>query len=158
MKDHERVDFHTSLYFPQPVRAGAALAMLLVFLPQVHIILKFTLAVASLAVLTAHYRLRFDKRNKEYYDYVWLLGLRRGEHLRFDKIEYLFIKRNKVRQTVYSMMSSTTIHSEVYDAFLRISEDNKIHLFSSRNRDSALKRLKALSLLLGVDILDYTGE
>lgn len=158
MQDDNRIDFHTSSYFPQSIRAAAVLALLTVFLPAVHFLAKFAVVLVSLAVLTAHYRLRFDSLNKEYFDYVWFLGLRWGEYGRFEKIEYLFIKRNKVKQTVYSMMSAATIHSERYDGYLRISENNKIHLLSSRSKETVLKRLKSLALLLDVDILDYTGD
>jgi hypothetical protein len=158
MKSGLRADFYTSMYFPQSVRTGAVLALLLVFIPPIHLVVKLAVVIASAVVLAAHYRLRIDNRNKEYFDHVWLMGMRWGEHGRFDTIDHLFVKRNKVRQTMHSRVSSTTIRSEQYDGYLRISEDNKIHLISSRNKESVLKRLKSLSLLLDVDILDYTGD
>lgn len=63
-----------------------------------------------------------------------------------------------MRQNLNSMLSTSTIHVAVYDGYLRISENNKIHLLTSRNKEAVMKKLKALSALLQVDILDYTAD
>lgn len=152
-----QLDFHTSPYFPGSLRALGASLLLTVILPT-HILVKVIFVLIGIILITSHYRLRFDMINKAYFDYVWVLGLRFGTWAKFDRIEYLFIKRNRMRQNMNSMMSTTTIHMAVYDGYLRISENNKIHLLTSRDKEAVMKKLKALSSLLQVDILDYTAD
>lgn len=151
------LDFHTSPYFPGSLRALGATLLLILFIPG-HILVKIPFFLLGVILITSHYRLRFDLIHKAYYDYVWVLGLRFGRWEKFDRVEYLFIKRNKMRQNMNSMTSSTTIHMAVYDGYLRISEQNKIHLLTSRNKETVLKKLKALANLLQVDILDYSAD
>ena len=111
----------------------------------------------GLLMITSHYRLCFDLRQKRYSHYVWVLGLRVGDWYHFDQIEYLFIKQNRMRQNLNSMTRSKTIYLDVYDGYLRISETDKIHLFTSNRKEPVKKRLLALAQLLHVDVVDYTG-
>jgi hypothetical protein len=152
-----QLDFHTSPYFPGSLRALGASLLLTIILPT-HILAKIPFVLIGVILITSHYRLRFDMINKAYFDYIWVLGLRFGTWEKFEQIEYLFIKRNRMRQNMNSMMSTTTIHTAVYDGYLRISENNKIHLLTSRDKEAVMKKLKALSSLLQVDILDYTAD
>lgn len=155
MDNTQHLDFHTSPYFPGSLRALGISLFLTLVVPG-HILAKIPFLIVGVALITSHYRLRFDWAKNAYYDYVWVLGLRFGRWEPFDHIEYLFIKKNQMRQNLNSMLSTSTIHVAVYDGYLRISENNKIHLLTSRNKEVVVKKLKALSALLQVDILDYT--
>ncbi len=157
MDSSGQLDFHASPYFPGSLRALGVTLLLILFIPG-HILVKFPFFILGLILITSHYRLRFDRMKKAYYDYVWVLGLRFGEWRKFDHIEYLFIKRNRMRQNMNSMTTSTTIHVQVYDGFLRISETHKVHLLTSRDKETVMKKLKALANLLQVDILDYSAD
>ncbi|MBL7851958.1 MAG: hypothetical protein JNN04_13740 [Cyclobacteriaceae bacterium] len=157
MNSQGQLDFHTSPYFPGSLRALGVSLLLVLFVPG-HLLVKIPFFLAGIILITSHYRLRFDMVRKAYFDYVWVLGLRFGEWGKFDRIEYLFIKRNRMRQNMNSMMSTTTFHVAVYDGYLRISENNKIHLLTSSNKEVVMKKLKALANLLQVDILDYSSN
>lgn len=109
-------------------------------------------------MLTSHYRLCFDLRQKRYSHYVWILGFRVGDWHHFDHIEYLFIKQNRMRQNLNSMTMSRTIYLNVFDGYLRISETNKIHLITSVTKEPVKKKLLALAQLLQVDVVDYTTD
>jgi hypothetical protein len=152
-----QLDFHTAPYFPGSLRALGVSLLLTIILPT-HILAKIPFVLIGIILITSHYRLRFDMINKAYLDYIWVLGLRFGTWEKFDRIEYLFIKRNRMRQNMNSMMSTTTIHIAVYDGYLRISENNKIHLLTSRDKEAVMKKLKALSSLLQVGVVDYTAD
>jgi len=157
MDQSSQIDFHTSPYFPGSLRTLGVFLLVGILIPT-HVLAKVPFVLIGILLMTTHYRLRFDLSRKEYFDYVWILGLRRGTWDRFDHIEYLFIKRNRMRQNLNSMMSSRTIHMAVYDGYLRISENNKIHLLTSRHKEVVMKKLMALGSLLNVDILDYTDR
>ncbi|MBL7846862.1 MAG: hypothetical protein JNL40_05295 [Cyclobacteriaceae bacterium] len=158
MDSSQPIDFHTSPYFPGSLRALGVITLFLLVVPGIHWMAKVIILLIGLVLVTSHNRLRFDMAKKEYFDYVWMLGFRWGEGDHFDRIEYLFLKRNRMRQNMNSMMSSSTIHMNVYDGYLRISEKNKIHLLTSRNKETVMKKLKALASILNVDILDYTDR
>lgn len=133
-------------------------SLILTLLLPIHVLAKVPFLVLGLVFVTSHYRLQIDWARKCYRDYVWVLGLRFGRWESFERIEYLFIKKNQMRQNMNSMLSTTTLHVAVYDGYLRLSEKNKIHLLTSRNKETVLKKLQALASLLQVDILDYTAD
>lgn len=158
MEESGRVDFHTSPYFPGSLRFLAVILILLLLVPMIHWLPKLVFIGFGLVMLTSHYRLCFDLRQKMYSHYVWILGLRLGDWYHFDKIEYLFIKQNRMRQNLNSMTRSSTIYLNVYDGYLRISETDKIHLMTSGRKEPVKKKLLALGQLLHVDVVDYTTD
>ncbi|MDZ7648003.1 MAG: hypothetical protein U5K54_12965 [Cytophagales bacterium] len=113
----------------------------------------------SVVIFTTHYRLAIDLNKKSYYDYVWLLGLKFGDKGMFEKIAYIFIKQNKVSQTMNTRVSSSTIHKEVYDGYLKFSEENKIHLLTEDSKKKLVKKLSNIATQCGAKIFDYSeGE
>ncbi len=158
MEESGKVDFHTSPYFPGSLRFLAVLLILLLLVPMIHWLPKLVFIAFGLVMLTSHYRLCLDLRQKRYSHYVWVLGLRLGDWYHFDHIEYLFIKQNRMRQNMNSFTTSRTIHMDVYDGYLRISEKDKIHLMTSGRKEPVKKKLMALGRLLQVDVVDYTAD
>lgn len=113
----------------------------------------------SVLIFTTHYHLSIDFNQKSYYDYVWLLGLKFGEKGTFESVEYIFIKKSKVSQTMNSRGSSTTIRKEEYDGYLKFSEENKIHLLTSDSKKQLLKKLSEIATKYSTKIFDYSdGE
>lgn len=117
------------------------------------------LVFVSVLIFTTHYRLSIDFNKKSYHDYVWVLGLKFGEKSVFEKIEYIFIKKNNVSQTMNTRTSSTTIRKAVYDGYLKFSEENKIHLLTEDNKKPLIKKLSEIAIKCNTKIFDYTeGE
>ncbi|MBK7653605.1 MAG: hypothetical protein IPJ20_26785 [Flammeovirgaceae bacterium] len=117
------------------------------------------LVLISVLIFTTHYRLSIRFNEKSYYDYVWVLGLKFGDRGTFEKIEYIFIKKSKISQTMNTRVSSSTIHKEVYDGYLKFSEENKIHLLTKGSKNLLIKNLVELSTKLNTKIFDYSeGE
>ena len=55
-------------------------------------------------------------------------------------------------------VASSTIAKDVIDAYIKLSPDKKIHLFTKDSRHDALVRMKEIADLLRVRIVDYTTE
>ena len=98
----------------------------------------------------------FDLFKKEFHDYLWILGLKYGEKAKFEKIEYLFIKKSNVSQVMRSQVQSTTFRKEVFDGYLKFSEVEKIHLITRGNKNDLIKGLRVIATKLNVKIVDYS--
>lgn len=112
--------------------------------------------MVGLALLTARNGLLLDLAEKTYREYLWILGIRLGKAESFSRIEYVFLKENKVSQNMTARLASTTVRSEVFDGFIRFSETDKVHVFRGKTKEAVMKKLTDLSARLNVDILDYT--
>jgi hypothetical protein len=153
------VDFKTTLYFPWTfvsfgVLLGAGGIALVV---SGSAVIGVVLILTGLTLLTTHYRFAVNFETKTYHDYVWVLGLKHGEKVRFEKIEYLFIKKSKVSQTMSMRVASSTIQKEVFDGYLKFSEKDKIHLFTKDNKEDLIAKLEVTSAALKVKIIDYSA-
>lgn len=153
------IDFKTSGYFPGFVVFFGAVLLLLAFLvlltkPVIGIIM----AVVSVVILTTHYRFGIDLTDKSYRDYLWILGFKNGPRKKFDAIQYLFIKKSKVSQTMHLRAASSTIHKEQFDGYLKFSENDKVHLISHDDKDKLIEKLRRISTALNTSIVDYTRE
>ncbi len=152
-----KTDFKTSNYFSWHVYYSGFLfiAFGLASL-TIHPIIGLILCFSGLIFVTTHYRLAVDLGNKAYHDYIWFLGFRRGEKGKFKAIEYLFIKRSSVNQTMHLRVASSTIRKEVFDGYLKFSEQDKIHLLTMDSKERLIKKLKHISTLLKVSVVDYS--
>jgi hypothetical protein len=154
------VDFKTSWFFS---RAIFFFGVILAFLGIVGAITNLWIGVIILIVcaiiFTTHYRVSVDFDNKVFLDYVWILGARRGDLKRFEAIEYIFIKASNVSQTMHVRIASTTIRKEVFDGYLKFSEEEKIHLMTMDDKDELIQKLNPIAKKLNAIIIDYTeGE
>ena len=157
MGDDNQVDFRTSAYFPGSIIFFGVLILLTgIFMAKIHVLATLPFFLVSFIIFTTYNGLELDVHRKVYRQYVWLLGLKWGEREAFETIQYIFIKRNMVSQTIHSRITSSTIHLEMYDGVLRFSEKDKIKLATSRNKEDLLKKIKPLARKLQLNILDYS--
>ena len=154
------VDFRTSGYFSGAmIFLGVVLIFAGLLLLAANELVGLILLVLSVPILTTHYRLRIDFDNKSFHDYIWILGIKRGEKGKFETVEYLFIKTSKVSQTMYLESLSTTIRKDVFDGYLKFSADNKIHLMTLDSKDELIRKLRVIAEKLKARIIDYSdGE
>lgn len=155
-----KIDFKTSPYFSSTITLAGTLVgiggLAIVFTNP---ILGAILLLLGIIVLTTHYRLAISLDKKVYHDYVWMLGFRIGDKGSFENIEYLFVKKSKVSQTMHVRVASSTIRKEVYDGFLKFSESHKLHLVTKDSKNELIKKLRVISTALTVKIIDYSeGE
>ena len=152
------VDIHKTVSFPVALRLLGALMIPLPLIPSLNPWAALPFTVVGIALATAHTGVRIDRQNKTCQDYTWLLGIRLGETTTFDRIEYLFLKSNNVRQNMSARVASNTFHFQVFDGFIRFSETEKVHLFRSRDKAAVMKSLTDASQKMNLDILDYTAS
>ncbi len=151
------LDFKTSAYFSKTiVFVGIILIPVAALIIAVNLVVGIIMLLLCLTVFTSHYRLRLDFANKSFYDYLWILGIRSGDKGQFDRVEYLFIKKSTVSQRMQVRVASTTMQKEVYDGYLRFSEQGKVHLATHDSKKRLVTKLRKISELLNVKILDYS--
>jgi len=158
MNPGTKLDIQTGTYF-----SGAfyylGLAMILpgIILARTgHPLMIVPFLLATMITLTTHRALEIDISAKCYREYVWVLGLEFGSRIPFERVEYVFIKRNKESQTIHSQIKTRNLQYDVYDGFVRFSEKDKIHLATARSKEILLKKVLPIAKVLGVDILDYS--
>ncbi len=154
------IDFKTSGYFsPTITFVGGLLGILGAAVLITNTIAGIIMLLLGFIVVTTHYRISINFDKKIYHDYVWILGFKSGDKCNFENIEYLFIKKNKISQTMSLRVASSTIRKEVYDGYLKFSEDNKLHLLTKDSKNDLIKKLRTISKSLKVKIIDYSeGE
>ena len=153
------VDFKTANYFAGTIQflgIVLVLAAVLVFVKSV--IASLILLTLSLVIFSTHYGLTFDFNNKSYFDYLWVLGLKKGDWGKFENIEYLFIQKIKVSQTMNLQSLSSTIRKDMYDGYLRFSEVDKIHLMTRDSKDALISKLRPIAKQLNIRIIDYSEQ
>lgn len=151
-------DFKTSDYFPWHIKligGGLAIAGLVALLSALFIGGIIVLSI-SVLVLSTHYRCQVDLDKKEYHDYLWVLGMKNGEKKKFEAIEYLFIKKNNISQTMGLRAATTTIQKSVYDGYLKFSDIDKIHIVTKDSKENLIIKLRPISTNLKVDIVDFS--
>ena len=152
------IDFKTSGYFSWSIIFfGIVLAIAGLGVLFKSAVIGLILLLVSAIIFSTHYRLKIDFDNNVFQDYVWILGLKNGEKRKFENIEYLFIKRSLVSQTMNSLINSATIRKHVYDGYLKFSEKEKIHLITKENKEALIERLRAIASRLNVRIVDYSA-
>lgn len=153
-------DFKTTRYFSWPF------ILLSVFVSVFGFVLLMKSIIGGLLVLTGcilvfstHYGISIDFDKKEFRDYVWILGMKQGDKTKFDTIEYLFIKKAQLTQTMGLRAATSTIQKDVFDGYLKFSEQDKVHIMTKDRKESLLEKLKPISKKLNIKIIDYSeGE
>lgn len=154
-----RIDFNTGPYFPRSIIFLGVLILLPgIFIAKIHILATLPFWLISVIIFTTYNGLELDRTRNLYREYVGMLGMKWGTWQPFAAPEYIFIKRNKVSQTMRGRISSSTMHTEEYTGFLRFSEENKIRLAATRDKATLLEKLNPIAAGLQLDILDYTAD
>lgn len=150
-------DFKTYSYFSWHVRVMAiGLSVVGLSLLTTHQFIGILVLLMCLFTFTTHYRLRIDVSKKQFQDYLWIGGLKQGKTLQFENIEYFFIKKSNVSQTMGMRAANTTTHKEIFDAYLKFSEKQKIYVLSADRKENLLRRLRPMANALQVKIVDYS--
>lgn len=153
----KKVDFKTAPYFSGIfILLGVFLLSVGLLLLSTQIIASLILFFFSLIIFTSHYRLLIDFDTKTFHDYVWFLGFKNGEKGKFERVEYLFVKKNTVSQKMQLKAANSTIRKEVYDGYLKFSDAEKIHILTKDNKKDVLAKLQEISGKLNTKIVDYS--
>lgn len=148
-----RIHIHLGFYFPF---AMMLLGILFCFFGSVFLLqypfIGVPLILLGLIIFTARYRLEINLTNQTYHDHLWIAGFKKGKKEKFGSIEYLFLNKNKYRQTVNSRISSMTKYGTEYNAYIRFDVAD-VHLLSSDNKLKVVKTLKRVKKQLEGNII-----
>jgi hypothetical protein len=151
-------DFRTSAYFSSGVIFfGVILAFIGLWVIINQIIVGTIILGISVIIFSTHYRLNIDFAQKTFHDYVWILGIKHGEKGKFENLEYIFINKSKVSQTMSLKAVSTTLRKDVFDGYLKFSDGSKIHLMTMDDKADVIQKLKTISHKLNLKVIDYSG-
>jgi hypothetical protein len=153
-------DFKTENYFKgKSFLFGVILVFISFLLLLTNLLAGLIGFIISVVIFTTHYRLKIDTQNKTVYDYVWILGMKNGQTEKFNNIEYIFINKNLSTQTLYTRVQSHAVTDEVYDAYLKFSENHKIHLLKSHSKAQLINSIGKIAKQLNIKVIDYAeGE
>ncbi|MEQ8552032.1 MAG: hypothetical protein RIC06_14540 [Cyclobacteriaceae bacterium] len=102
--------------------------------------------------------LEIDKNHKKYRSAVSLLGLiNMGAWKSFHSVENIFVKQSKVSQKMALGPIENTLKGMVFDAYLKISESEKIFLGSNKSKERLLRKINPMKAYLDIPLVDHTA-
>ena len=124
---------------------------------QSNIWLSLVLLIAGILILTAYDGVEFDTSEKKFRQYNSFLFIKTGKIERYDEIEKLFINKSRDSQRVFTAYTNhaAVFRNEKFNAYLKFSNGEKIHLFSKKDKDAVLVKLGSVSQALGIGITDH---
>lgn len=114
-------------------------------------------AVLAVLTITTRYAVEINTVEGWYKEYVWVLGLKRGEAVRYSAIEYLFINKGTVSQTTSSQIKSTTVTRDEYRGFIKFDGNEKIHILTNNNQDALVRQMSAVARDMNARLIDYSS-
>jgi hypothetical protein len=151
------IDIKYGLLLPWTFRLLAACAVILGLsawqtIPWVTIII----GIAGFFALVTHEGTEFNPANKTYREYTSFFFFKTGKIESYDHIEKIFINRSKESKQMYAPRTSmsSTLEYAVYNAYLKFSNGEKIHLQKTKNKEKLMATLKPLSEAVRVEVTD----
>lgn len=157
----EKINFKIIKYFPDFLYL---LGILLIPTGLFFILYLEDYFLGGMAILfgyllfSAHYGFELDFKEKYYKEYISFLGVHFGSEKNYERINYIFINKNKTRQTFSSRVNSTTIITYEYDAYIKFNDDIKVHLKSFGNKNKLIKWFKNNFHDTDIQLLDHTDK
>ncbi|MEQ8338456.1 MAG: hypothetical protein RIA62_13960 [Cyclobacteriaceae bacterium] len=102
--------------------------------------------------------LEIDKNHKKYRSAVSLLGLiNMGAWKSYNSMDNIFIKKSRVSQKMALGPIENTLKGMVFDAYLKISESEKIFLGSNKSKERLLRKINPMKAYLDIPLVDHTA-
>jgi hypothetical protein len=151
------IDMKVSSYFSIAWRmAGIILAFAGLAIVFTSIFIGIPLVLVGVLIITTHYRLTVDFNRHTYRDYVWILGIKNGDKGHFEEIQYIYVTRSKVSQTLASRATQTSFVRDEFNGYLKFSEQVKIHLGSDASKKDLINTMQNIASKLKCKVVDYT--
>ncbi len=111
----------------------------------------------GLFLLAGTQMLEIDKEQRRYRSVVSLFGLINfGGWKLYFSLENIFIKQSRASQRMGMGPIENTVKSVVFDAYLKISDSEKIYLGSNKSKKRLLKKVEPLKVYLEIPIVDLS--
>jgi hypothetical protein len=153
------IDIKYGLLLPWTFRLVAACAVILGLSAwQTNPWVTIIIGVAGFFALVAHEGTEIDPANKTYREYTSFFLFKTGKFEPYDHIEKIFINRSKESQQLYTARTShsATFEYDFYNAYLKFSNGEKIHLQKTKNKEKLMDTLKPLSEAVAIEVTDNT--
>jgi hypothetical protein len=111
---------------------------------------------ASFFVLVSHEGTEIDTVNKTFRSYTSFFFFKTGEFEKYTEVERIFINSGNQSMKMYSAHTSlsTTIKERVFNAYIKFSNGEKVHLLTSKSKEDVMKKLVPISNLLKMEIVE----
>lgn len=151
------VDFRVSSYFSREwIWAAWVFLVFGAIILLVNLVFGIIMVIGGVLVITTQYRIAIDLANKTYFDYVRVFGIKNGESGKFESIQYVYITKTKVSQTLASRATQTSFVRDEYNGYLKFSEDKKIHLRSDASKERLTNAMQHIAMRLNCQLVDYS--
>lgn len=123
------------------------------------LLLALILLVVGLTMISAIEGTEIDTGKKVYREYTqFFFFLKTGKMEKYESVERIFIIKSKESQQLYTAHTthSSTFEKVVYNAYLKFSNGEKVHLLKGKNKDALLKKLIPVCDTLDSDLVDHS--
>ncbi|MFY0625358.1 MAG: hypothetical protein JXR07_03615 [Reichenbachiella sp.] len=153
-----KVDYRTQYYFPKHIVTFGHVLIFMgaVVMTLVHWIAGAVLVTIGLLTVSLNFGLAIDTTKKVYHDYLFVLGVNTGKKRPYERIEYLYVTESKKTTIMQSRGSKSEISHHEFNGYIKFSEDEKVHLLSSRKKQKVMHFLEKMSAELDLDIKDFS--
>jgi hypothetical protein len=114
--------------------------------------------LVSIVCLTTFYKVEVNPTEKWFKEYTWVLGLKMGERVHYQTIDYLFINVGKVTETTHSRIQSGTFVRHEFRGFAKFDGKEKIHIITSSDHKQIQSELDKIARILNTRVVDYTDS
>lgn len=135
---------------------GLLLAMLGVIFLLFDVIVAGIFFVFSLLVFSTVYKLAVFKDQGYYRNYLWLLGIKKGDKVKFNSIDGLLIDKHKHEHHLSKRKPDAMIEYMLFRGYIIFDGNKKVLVCETKNRSKIEKRISKLRDELGVNVIDST--
>ena len=128
--------------------------VLIVYLPKALVIVFMVfLALLLPLIWTLQDIIEINMKKKIIHEYIWFLGNKWGTPKSFNGLEYIFINRKKMNQTMTSW-GGRAYHNQYdeYVAYLKLNTGEKHLISKSKNHTSLINKIKGISIRLDIPL------
>lgn len=153
-----KVDYRTQYYFPRNVvTLGHAMIFLgAVVLTLIHWIAGVVMIGTGLLIVSVNYGIVIDSDKKWYNDYLFILGANLGKRTPYEAIEYLMISDTHKPEELPKKASRGHMAQHVFSGYIKFSDQEGVHLLSSRKKQKVMHFLQKLANELNLEIRDLS--
>lgn len=145
-------------YFPFTFKIFGAIlcfSSLFVMISTLPVILKgVAIAVViglGTVLISAYYGLIIDANSKTFTSYVWVLGFKVGQPVKFHSIEKCYVNHvEEVAKVTSRSGRSSKVSKWIFKAFLKLDSGEKVFLDSDKNKEDLYRRIEDYKKIIGV--------
>ena len=125
-----------------------------------HAIISLIPFAASLLIFTGQTGVEIDRSNRTLKEYNSFAFIKFGKIITFHAMDRIFINSTKQSRQFFTMYAnqSSTFHTQVWNGYLKFDNETKIHLLTTRSKETLSKKLEELASFLKADIIDTTQK